>query len=96
MEGGSIVEYGHRAESVTYFGINSERIMISSITYGTNPIVSKAYIKWNSRKVLAPQIDMYPSCGRTFLWDHLLQYSFTRNLVYTLIAGMDRRLDLQS
>ena len=53
MEGDGIAEHGHHAASVTYFGINSKWIMITNVTYGTNPVISKPYIEWNSRKASA-------------------------------------------
>lgn len=53
MVGDGIAEYGHRADSVTYFEIDAKRIVISSVTYGSNPIISKPNMKWNSRKVFA-------------------------------------------
>jgi len=53
MEGERIAEYGRYAVSVTYFGINTKWVVILSVTYGTSPVISKAYIEWNRRKVFA-------------------------------------------
>ena len=52
MEGEDIAEYGHLTSSITSFGINSKRIVISSVTYGSNTITSKACIEWAARKVV--------------------------------------------
>jgi len=89
----------HRREREPYrvcqiLRINSKWTVIPGVTYGTGPIISKAYIEWTSRKVFAEYSDRYPSCHRTFRGDHLLQYSCTRILVSTLIVGMCGRFDL--
>ena len=98
MEGDGIAEYEHRAASIRYFGININPgwVVNSSVTYGTNPIISKPYIEWNFRKVFSEYSDTYPSCHRTFLWVYLLQKGFDRDSVCTFIASACRRFDLRS
>jgi hypothetical protein len=51
------------------------------VTYSTNPVIPKRYVKWSRRKVLSKYSNMYPSCRRTFIWKHLLQENFVWSLV---------------
>jgi len=53
MEGDGIAGHGHRAASVTYFRVNSKWTVVLIVTYGTDPVIPKAYMKWNNGKVFA-------------------------------------------